>query len=97
MGKVIEAKICIKLDRNPALTWSYRDGHGWRRPRRSESGDFLTNLKPGERRKGVVSSVVNFGAFVDLGGGWTASCTSPSSSWKHVDHPSSVVQVGDEM
>ena len=30
--------------------------------------DFLVNLKPGEVRKGVVSSVVNFGALVDLGG-----------------------------
>ena len=29
---------------------------------------FLTNLKPGEMRKGTVSSVVSFGAFVDLGG-----------------------------
>ena len=29
---------------------------------------FLESLAKGERRKGVVSSIVNFGAFVDLGG-----------------------------
>ena len=29
---------------------------------------FLENLQKGERRKGTVSSIVNFGAFVDLGG-----------------------------
>ncbi|HMD46054.1 MAG TPA: S1 RNA-binding domain-containing protein, partial [Acidimicrobiales bacterium] len=59
-------------------------------------GDFLANLKPGERRRGVVSSVVNFGAFVDLGG-MDGLVHVSELSWKHVDHPSSVVQVGDEI
>ncbi|MGH9048735.1 MAG: S1 RNA-binding domain-containing protein, partial [Acidimicrobiia bacterium] len=51
---------------------------------------------PGEIRKGVVSSVVNFGAFVDLGG-MDGLIHVSELSWKHVDHPSSVVQVGDEV
>ena len=55
-----------------------------------------TNLKPGEVRQGVVSSVVNFGAFVDLGG-MDGLVHVSELSWKHVDHPSSVVQVGDEV
>ena len=50
----------------------------------------------GERRKGVVSSVVNFGAFVDLGG-MDGLVHVSELSWKHVDHPSSVVTVGDEI
>ena len=58
--------------------------------------DFLANLKPGEVRKGVVSSVVNFGAFVDLGG-MDGLVHVSELSWKHVDHPSQVVQVGDEI
>ena len=48
------------------------------------------------RRTGVVSSVVNFGAFVDLGG-MDGLVHVSELSWKHVDHPSSVVQVGDEI
>jgi small subunit ribosomal protein S1 len=44
----------------------------------------------------VVSSVVNFGAFVDLGG-MDGLVHVSELSWKHVDHPSSVVQVGDEV
>ncbi|HEY3670378.1 MAG TPA: S1 RNA-binding domain-containing protein, partial [Acidimicrobiia bacterium] len=51
---------------------------------------------PGEIRPGVVSSVVNFGAFVDLGG-MDGLVHVSELSWKHVDHPSSVVQVGDEV
>jgi small subunit ribosomal protein S1 len=47
-------------------------------------------------RKGVVSSVVNFGAFVDLGG-MDGLIHVSELSWKHVDHPGSVVSVGDEV
>ncbi|MGZ4730243.1 MAG: S1 RNA-binding domain-containing protein, partial [Acidimicrobiales bacterium] len=57
---------------------------------------FLENLKPGETRKGVVSSVVNFGAFVDLGG-MDGLIHVSELSWKHVDHPGSVVNDGDEV
>ena len=63
---------------------------------REQRDEFLTNLKPGEVRPGVVSSVVNFGAFVDLGG-MDGLVHVSELSWKHVDHPSSVVQVGDEV
>ena len=47
-------------------------------------------------RTGVVSSVVNFGAFVDLGG-MDGLVHVSELSWKHVDHPGSVVAVGDEI
>src|SRR5690606_13267396 len=63
---------------------------------REQREDFLTNLKPGERRHGVASSVVNFGAFVDLGG-MDGLVHVSELSWKHVDHPGSVVQVGHEI
>ncbi|MBA3302406.1 MAG: S1 RNA-binding domain-containing protein, partial [Acidimicrobiia bacterium] len=58
--------------------------------------EFLANLKPGETRRGTVSSVVNFGAFVDLGG-MDGLVHVSELSWKHVDHPGSVVAVGDEI
>lgn len=43
-----------------------------------------------------MSSIVNFGAFVDLGGVDGLVHVS-ELSWKHIDHPSEVVQVGDEV
>ncbi|HET7481576.1 MAG TPA: 30S ribosomal protein S1 [Actinomycetota bacterium] len=58
--------------------------------------DFLTSLAKGERRTGQVSSIVNFGAFVDLGGVDGLVHVS-ELSWKHVDHPSEVVEVGQEV
>jgi small subunit ribosomal protein S1 len=57
---------------------------------------FLESLQKGERRKGSVSSIVNFGAFVDLGGVDGLVHVS-ELSWKHVDHPSEVVQVGQDV
>ena len=94
VGKVLEAKI-IELDKNRNNVVLSR--RAWlEETQREQREEFLENLKPGERRKGVVSSVVNFGAFVDLGG-MDGLVHVSELSWKHVDHPSSVVAVGDEI
>jgi small subunit ribosomal protein S1 len=94
VGRVIEAKI-IELDRNRNNVVLSR--RAWlEETQKEQRGEFLVNLKPGERRKGIVSSVVNFGAFVDLGG-MDGLVHVSELSWKHVDHPSSVVSVGDEI
>ncbi|NNC81915.1 MAG: 30S ribosomal protein S1 [Acidimicrobiales bacterium] len=94
VGKEIEAKI-IELDKNRNNVVLSR--RGWlEETQREQREEFLDNLKPGERRSGVVSSVVNFGAFVDLGG-MDGLVHVSELSWKHVDHPGSVVAVGDEI
>jgi len=94
VGKSLEAKI-IELDKNRNNVVLSR--RAWlEETQREQREDFLANLKPGEVRKGVVSSVVNFGAFVDLGG-MDGLIHVSELSWKHVDHPGSVVAVGDEV
>jgi len=57
---------------------------------------FLEGLQKGQVRKGVVSSIVNFGAFVDLGGVDGLVHVS-ELSWKHIEHASEVVEVGQEV
>lgn len=94
IGRTLEAKI-IELDKNRNNVVLSR--RAWlEETQKEQRGEFLVNLKPGERRRGVVSSVVNFGAFVDLGG-MDGLIHVSELSWKHVDHPSSVVAVGDEV
>jgi small subunit ribosomal protein S1 len=94
VGRELEAKI-IELDKNRNnVVLSLRAY--LEEAQRSQRDEFLTNLKPGEVRKGVVSSVVNFGAFVDLGG-MDGLIHVSELSWKHVDHPGQVVQVGDHV
>jgi small subunit ribosomal protein S1 len=94
VGRTVDAKI-IELDKNRNNVVLSR--RAWlEETQKEQRDDFLTNLKPGEVRRGVVSSVVNFGAFVDLGG-MDGLVHVSELSWKHVDHPGSVVQVGDEI
>ncbi len=94
VGRSLDAKI-IELDKNRNNVVLSR--RAWlEETQKEQREDFLANLKPGERRKGVVSSVVNFGAFVDLGG-MDGLIHVSELSWKHVDHPGSVVAVGDEV
>jgi small subunit ribosomal protein S1 len=94
VGKELEAKI-IELDKNRNNVVLSR--RAWLEETQKEQRDeFLANLKVGEVRRGVVSSIVNFGAFVDIGG-MDGLIHVSELSWKHVDHPSSVVTVGDEV
>src|SRR5499427_6293595 len=94
VGRTLDAKI-IELDKNRNNVVLSRRAY-LEETQREQRDEFLANLKPGEVRKGVVSSVVNFGAFVDLGG-MDGLVHVSELSWKHVDHPSSVVQVGVEV
>ena len=94
VGRELEAKI-IELDKHRNNVVLSR--RAWlEETQKEQREEFLDNLKPGERRKGTVSSVVNFGAFVDLGG-MDGLVHVSELSWKHVDHPGSVVAVGDEI
>src|SRR5687768_16999418 len=94
VGTELEAKI-IELDRNRNNVVLSR--RAFLEESQSEGRKkFLEGLQKGERRKGTVSSIVNFGAFVDLGGVDGLVHVS-ELSWKHVDHPQEVVAVGQEV
>jgi small subunit ribosomal protein S1 len=94
VGTELECKI-IELDRNRNNVVLSR--RAFLEESQSEGRKtFLQSLKKNERRKGTVSSIVNFGAFVDLGGVDGLVHVS-ELSWKHVDHPSEVVSVGEEV
>jgi small subunit ribosomal protein S1 len=90
VGKEIEAKI-IELDKNRNNVVLSR--RAWLEQTQSEvRHTFLNTLRKGQIRKGVVSSIVNFGAFVDLGGVDGLVHVS-ELSWKHIDHPGEVLDV----
>lgn len=94
VGETLECKI-IELDKNRNNVVLSR--RKFLEETQSEfRNDFLNSLQKGEVRAGVVSSIVNFGAFVDLGGVDGLVHVS-ELSWKHIDHPSEVVEVGDEV
>ena len=91
MGQEIEAKI-IELDKNRNNVVLSR--RAWLEQSQSASrSTFLNQLQKGQIRSGHISSIVNFGAFVDLGGVDGLVHVS-ELSWKHIEHPSEVVEVG---
>jgi small subunit ribosomal protein S1 len=57
---------------------------------------LLETLTPGEVRTGTVSGLTDFGAFVDLGG-VDGLIHISELGWQHVNHPSDVLEVGDEV
>jgi small subunit ribosomal protein S1 len=90
----VQAKI-IELDKNRNNVVLSRRAY-LEETQKETRDQFLNNLKTGEVREGTVSSVVSFGAFVDLGG-MDGLIHVSELSWKHVDHPGSVVTVGDKV
>ncbi len=94
IGQTIQAKI-LELDKNRNnVVLSRRQ---YLEETQSEVREtFLSQLKKGQIREGVISSIVNFGAFVDLGGVDGLIHVS-ELSLKHIDHPSEVVKVGDKV
>ncbi len=65
----------------------------WREQQRRK---LMDNLVEGQVVRGVVTSLANFGAFVDLGG--TDGLIHISElAWHRVRHPREVIQVGDEV
>ncbi|NTU88480.1 MAG: 30S ribosomal protein S1 [Actinobacteria bacterium] len=92
MNTTIEARV-IEMDRNRnnvVLSRRVVLEEG----RKNERAEILENLVKGMRLKGTVSSIVDFGAFVDLGG-IDGLVHISELSWGHVNHPSEVVKVGD--
>jgi len=58
--------------------------------------EMLNNLEEGQVVKGVVRRLTNFGAFVDIGG-VDGLLHISEMAWYRINHPSEVVQVGDEL
>ena len=94
LGQTLEAKILeIDKTRNNVVL-SRRE---WlQESQREQREQLMGDLTVGEIRTGVVASIVHFGAFVDMGG-MDGLVHVSELSWKHVSHPTDVVNVGDEV
>jgi small subunit ribosomal protein S1 len=57
---------------------------------------ILGRLQPGQVVEGKISNIVDFGAFVDLDG-IDGLIHISELSWSHVNHPSEVVSIGDDV
>jgi small subunit ribosomal protein S1 len=94
VGRQLMLKV-IELDRQRnRLILSERAAERIRR--KEQKQQLLTMLKPGDTCHGRVSSLCDFGAFVDLGGADGLIHLS-ELSWGRISHSREVLQIGDEV
>jgi small subunit ribosomal protein S1 len=94
VGKEITLKV-IEVDRSrQRLILSEKDAIG--ETREAIKDQLLDNLSVGDRVTGYVSSLADFGAFVNIQG-VDGLVHLSELSWDHVDHPSDLVKVGQEL
>lgn len=94
VGQSITMKVIEVNRKRRRLVFSQRDANRGNREARKEV--LLDQLHEGEVRKGVVSGLRDFGAFVDLGGADGLIHIS-ELAWHRVNHPREVLKVGDEV
>jgi small subunit ribosomal protein S1 len=94
VGMKLPVKV-IEVDRNRRrLILSARAAEReWRAQMKDQ---LFAEIKEGEVRHGVVSSLCDFGAFIDLGGVEGLVHVS-ELSWQRVRHPKEVLKVGEEV
>ena len=94
VGKTLKMKI-IEMDRRRnRLILSERAAERDLRSERRES--LLEGLQVGQTRKGVVSNLATFGAFIDLGGADGLAHIS-ELSWNRVNDPTEILSPGQEV
>ncbi len=94
VGQPIPLKVIEVNRKRRRLVFSQRDASKGSRDQNKER--LLDQLHEGEVRRGVVSGLRDFGAFVDLGGADGLIHIS-ELAWHRVNHPKEVLKVGDEI
>ncbi len=94
-GEILPLKV-IEVDRRRRrLVMSNREAQReWDEGRRAER---IAELKAGTVVQGRVSSLRDFGAFVELGDSLEGLIHVSELSWHRIDHPQEVVKVGEEL
>ncbi|MDP4180257.1 MAG: bifunctional 4-hydroxy-3-methylbut-2-enyl diphosphate reductase/30S ribosomal protein S1 [Bacillota bacterium] len=64
--------------------------------RQKAGSEFWSNVEVGKRYAGTVKTLMDFGAFVDIGG-VDGLIHLSELSWSKIKHPSSVLKVGDKV
>ncbi len=92
MGTQIECKV-IELNRSRNNVVLSRRAV-LEEQRKEDRERILDRLQPGQVVEGVISNIVDFGAFVDLDG-IDGLIHISELSWSHVNHPSEILNIGD--
>jgi small subunit ribosomal protein S1 len=94
VGQVYDFKVVkINLERKNIVLSRRELIEGQRQEKRRL---LLSEIKPGDVRRGLVKNITDYGAFVDLDG-LDGLLHITDMSWGRVSHPSEVLKVGEEI
>ncbi len=95
IGQELELKI-IELDRSKNnVVFSHKEV--LEEQHAKAKAEAFANLQEGEKVKGIVRRLTDFGAFVDIGDGVEGLLHVSEMAYSRVNHPSDVVSEGDEI
>ena len=94
VGKTLPIKIIEINRRQGKIVMSHKMAAGEKI--RPDTAKLLEELEVGQTRHGKVTSIKNFGAFVDIGG-IEGLIHLTELAWKRVKHPSDLLKVGQEL
>ncbi len=94
VGKKLKLKV-VEMDqkRNRLILSERQANRDWRKQAKER---LLSELKKGDKCSGIVTSMSDFGAFIDLGGADGLVHLS-EITWGHINHPSEVLKVGQRV
>jgi small subunit ribosomal protein S1 len=94
IGQTIEAKV-LRIDterRNIVISRRKMIEE----ERAAAKAKLMSEIEPGQLRKGIVKNLADFGAFVDLGG-IDGLLHITDMSWDRIDHPSQILKIDQEI
>ena len=94
LGQDLECKVIKINNERRNIVLSRRDLIDEQRKELKQK--LLQEIRPGQIRSGVVKNITDFGAFVDLNG-MDGLLHITDMSWGRINHPSEVVEVGQEL
>lgn len=94
VGRTIHVKIIeVDQERNRLI---FSEKAAFKEVRQSERNNLLEQLKEGDVHTGRVINIVQFGAFIDIGG-IEGLVHLSELSWKRINNPSEILKIGDEV
>lgn len=91
INQIFKVKVITLKEQEEKLIVSEKQA--WER----EQNELLSNYKVGSEIEGVVTGVVDFGAFIEFGDGLEGLVHISELAWQRIDNPSDIVKVGDKI
>ena len=91
LGQIFRVKVIDVVESEEKLiVW---EGAGWEEKQK----DIIASYKVGDKVKGRVTGVVDFGAFVEFGDGLEGLVHISELAWQRIDNPRDIIRVGQEV